>query len=182
MLFAQVTNNNSTGDAPQTPAEFDWSGLFDKQVLMEYAINIGGALLLFLSAWIIAGWVSRIAGSGMRRAKIDETLTRFAEKMVRWLVIICAVIAALSMFGIETTSFAAVLGAAGLAIGLAFQGTLSNLAAGVMLLIFRPFNVGDAINAAGVSGKVDAIGIFTTTSGCGRLHAFYAPGKLDQLQ
>lgn len=163
MLFAQTDGGAESGGAADSATQFDWSALFDPAVLIGYAVNVGGALLLFLAAWIVAGWVSRIAGKGMRRAKIDETLTRFVEKMVHWLVILCAVLAALSMFGINTTSFAALLGAAGLAIGLAFQGTLSNFASGIMLLVFRPFNVGDVVTAGGTTGKVDAIGIFTTT-------------------
>ncbi len=112
---------------------------------------------------MLAGWISRIAGAGMRRAKIDETLTRFVEKLVGWLVLLLAVLACLSLFGVETTSFAALLGAAGLAIGLAFQGTLSHFAAGVMLLVFRPFSVGDVITAAGITGKVHSIDIATTS-------------------
>jgi small conductance mechanosensitive channel len=97
----------------------------------------------------------------MAKAQIDETLTRFVGHLVRWLVILLAVLACLGVFGVQTTSFAAVIGAAGLAVGLAFQGTLSNFAAGVMLLVFRPFSVGDVVNAAGVLGKVQAIELFT---------------------
>jgi len=161
MLFAQTNGN---GDASNGGgAAFDWTSLFDKQTLMQYAVNVAGALLLLLIAWIIAGWISRTAGAGMRRAKIDETLTRFVEKGLVWLLLLLAVLGCLGMFGIETTSFAAVLGAAGLAVGLAFQGTLSNFAAGVMLLVFRPFNVGEVVTAAGTTGTVDAVSMFTTT-------------------
>ena len=169
MLLAQTTNGansdqgNTAGDAGDAAGSFDWSSLVDREQLLHYAMHVAGALLLLLIAWMVAGWVSRIASAGMRRANLDETLTRFVEKMVGWLVLLLALMMCLSLFGIETTSFAAVLGAAGLAIGLAFQGTLSNFAAGVMLLVFRPFNVGDVVNAAGTTGKVDAIGIFTTT-------------------
>ena len=162
-LLAEAGNGGDSPDGNGADKPFDWSSLLDRQQLMEYGVNIAGALLLLLVAWMIAGWVSRIAGAGMRRAKIDETLTRFIEKAVGWMVLLLALLMCLSLFGIETTSFAAVLGAAGLAVGLAFQGTLSNFAAGVMLLVFRPFNVGDVVNAGGTTGKVDAIGIFTTT-------------------
>ncbi len=156
-----------TGESAEAAADaaggFDWTTLLDRQTLMDYAVNIAGALAIFLAAWIIAGWITRMTGAAMRKAKIDETLTRFVEKMVGWLVLIMAGLGCLGMFGIETTSFAAVLGAAGLAVGLAFQGTLSNFAAGVMLLVFRPFSVGDVVTAGGSTGKVDAISIFTTT-------------------
>ena len=146
-------------------AQFDLSQLGDstKTLITQYGVNAAGALVLLIVAWIVAGWSGRLVGAGMRRAKIDETLTRFTSKSVGWVILLLAVLACLSVFGIETTSFAAVIGAAGLAIGLAFQGTLSNFAAGVMLLVFRPFKVGDVINAAGTLGKVDAIELFTTT-------------------
>lgn len=176
LLFAQATGSDTAGnEAAGSGAEngaaegsdkatsFDWSSLLDRETLMHYGMHVAGALLLLFFAWIISGWISRIAGTGMRRARIDETLTRFVEKAVGWMVLLLAVLMCLSLFGIETTSFAAVLGAAGLAIGLAFQGTLSNFAAGVMLLVFRPFSVGDAVSAGGTTGKVNAIDIFTTT-------------------
>ncbi len=94
--------------------------------------------------------------------KFDVTLSRFFGNMLRYLIILGAVLGCLGVFGVETTSFAAVIGGATLAIGLAFQGTLSNFSAGVMLLIFRPFKVGDRIKVAGTSGKVQEIELFTT--------------------
>ncbi|MGH6875798.1 MAG: mechanosensitive ion channel family protein, partial [Rhizomicrobium sp.] len=92
----------------------------------------------------------------------DETLKPFISSLVRYAVLIVTFIAVLQRFGVETTSLIAVFGAAGIAVGLALQGTLSNVAAGVMLLILRPFRVGDAIQAAGQSGTVREIGLFTT--------------------
>ena len=175
LLFAQATGSdaengnaangaeNGTAAGSEDATSFDWSSLLDREQLIHYGMHIAGALLLLFIAWIISGGISRIARAGMRRAKIDETLTRFVEKTVGWVVLLLAILMCLSLFGFETTSFAAVIGAAGLAIGLAFQGTLSNFAAGVMLLVFRPFSVGDVVNAGGTMGKVDAIGIFTTT-------------------
>lgn len=164
MLFAQTPDaKDAAADVAKKAEGFDWTSLLNVQVLTQYALHIAGALLLFLFAWMLAGWISRIAGSGMRRATIDETLTRFVEKLVGWLVLVLAAMACLSLFGVETTSFAALLGAVGLAIGLAFQGALSNFAAGVMLLVFRPFSVGDVITAAGTTGKVNSIDIATTT-------------------
>ncbi len=134
-----------------------------KALVLRYGISAAGALLLLAIAWFLSGWVGRILERGMTRAKIDATLTRFLARLVGWLILLLAILACLSIFGVETTSFAAVLGAAGIAIGLAFQGTLSNFASGLMLLVFRPFQVGDVISVAGITGKVYAIEIFTTT-------------------
>jgi small conductance mechanosensitive channel len=128
---------------------------------MTWGIRIVGVLVLLLVAWIMAGWFSRLCVRGMAKARIDETLTRFVGSLIRWVIILLALLACVGAFGIPTTSFAAVIGAAGLAIGLAFQGTLSNFAAGVMLLVFRPFNVGDVINAGGQTGTVFSIQLFT---------------------
>ena len=146
-------------------AQVQWAHLGEeaKAMLIRYGVSAIGALVLLVIAWTLSGWISRALERGMTRAKIDATLTRFLAKLVGWLVLLLAVLACLSIFGIETTSFAAVIGAAGIAIGLAFQGTLSNFASGLMLLVFRPFQVGDTITVAGVTGKVYAIEIFTTT-------------------
>ncbi len=140
------------------PAQIAWVQLGEgaKALAVQYAVNAAGALLLLVVAWIVSGWLSRALERGMTRAHIDATLTRFLSKFVGWLILLLAVLACLSIFGIETTSFAAVIGAAGLAIGLAFQGTLANFASGLMLLVFRPFRVGDVINAGNVLGKVYA--------------------------
>jgi len=141
----------------------DWETFWNVygELIVDYGTRIIGVLVLLFVAWIIAGWLSRMVNRAMSKAQVDETLTRFVGHLVRWLVILLAVLACLGVFGVQTTSFAAVIGAAGLAVGLAFQGTLSNFAAGVMLLVFRPFSVGDVINAAGVLGKVQAIELFT---------------------
>ncbi len=133
------------------------------RVIVGYGAQSLGALLLLAVSWIVAGWVSRMLGRGLERARVDLTLSRFVARLARWVILLLAILGCLGIFGVETTSFAAVIGAAGLAVGLAFQGTLANFAAGVMLLVFRPFEVNDAIKAAGQSGKVDAIGIFATT-------------------
>jgi len=97
------------------------------------------------------------------KSKVDETLSRFFAKMVYYLIVILGVIFALSKFGIDVTAFAAILAAAGFAVGMALSGTLGNFASGVMLLIFRPFKVGDVVNAAGITAKVHEIELFTTT-------------------
>jgi small conductance mechanosensitive channel len=127
-----------------------------------YGLKLVGALVFLIIAWLVAGWISRLTVRGMQRAKIDITLSKFLSNVVRWGVLAMSVVACLGIFGIQTASFAAVIGAAGLAIGLAFQGTLSNLAAGTMLLVFRPFKVGDAVVVAGQTGIVDEIELFTT--------------------
>ena len=132
-------------------------------VLLGYALNILGALAILIIGWIFANWLSkRVYKAVGKSGKIDDTIARFTQQMVKVLVIIATLLAVLGQFGIQTTSIIAVLGAATLAIGLALQGTLSNVAAGVMLLIFRPFKVGDAVSVAGNLGAVQEIGIFTT--------------------
>ena len=127
-----------------------------------YGLRVTFVLVLMILAWTASSWASTIVATGLRRVKFDETLTRFISKLVRWIILLLVGLMCLSYFGVETTSFAAVIGAAGLAIGLAFQGTLSNFAAGAMLLIFRPYKVGDVVNVAGNLGKVFEIELFTT--------------------
>ncbi|MEN1680015.1 MAG: mechanosensitive ion channel domain-containing protein [Planctomycetota bacterium] len=133
----------------------------------EYGIDllmkVALVLIILTIAWTIAGWAGALVDRSLRRLKFDTTLTKFLSRLARWMVLLLAGLMCLSYFGVETTSFAAVIGAAGLAVGLAFQGTLSNFAAGAMLLLFRPFKVGDAVNVAGQLGLVDEISVFTTT-------------------
>ena len=138
-----------------------WKAL--PELLVTYGGKIAVALVVLLAGWIFAGWVGSVAHRALVRARIDETLTKFLSRLARWCVLLLVVVACFSVFGVETTSFAAVIGSAGIAIGLAFQGTLSNVAAGMMLLMLRPFHVGDVINVAGETGKVDEIALFTTT-------------------
>jgi small conductance mechanosensitive channel len=132
-------------------------------LLANYAARAVGALLLLIVAWIVASVVSRMVGRSLERTRFDATLTKFFARLVWWAVVVAAVVGCLGLFGVETTSFAALLGATGLAIGLAFQGTLSNFASGVMLLAFRPFKVGDVVTIAGQTGVVDEISVFATT-------------------
>ncbi|MBX3353907.1 MAG: mechanosensitive ion channel [Phycisphaeraceae bacterium] len=132
-------------------------------VAEQYGVPTVKALLIFLAAIIISSWASRTIRKALLRTKFDITLSKFLANAARWGILIFALLAILSVFGIQTASFAVVIGAMGLAIGLAFQGTLSNFASGIMLLIFRPFKVGDVVNAAGVFGKVDEIELFFTT-------------------
>jgi small conductance mechanosensitive channel len=120
-------------------------------------------LVVFTVAWLAAGWAQRgIVRAFGRASHVDRTLVRFLASAARYGLLIVALGSCLSAFGITTTSFAAVLGAAGIALGLAFQGTLSNFAAGLMLLLFRPFRVGDTIKAGQYSGTVKALELFST--------------------
>ena len=142
------------------------SALVTEQTLTlatEYGLNFLAALLTI----IIGVWASRRASAVIRdwltkSSRIDKTLAPILAALVRYAILTLTVVVTLGNFGVETTSIIAVLGAAGLAIGLALQGTLSNVAAGLMLLFLRPFKIGDWVEAAGVSGSVREIGLFTT--------------------
>lgn len=127
-----------------------------------YGIKVIGAILLLLAGRIVAGWVRKGVRKALGRGNTDPAIISFASGMAYYLVLIFTVLAALGSFGVETASLVAVLGAAGFAIGFALQGSLSHFAAGVMLLIFRPYRIGDYIEAGGASGTVKEMGILTT--------------------
>lgn len=131
-------------------------------LLTAYAIRVAGALLFLFAAWIVAGWIGRLVRQKLEKANFDLTLTKFFANISRTAIMLIAVLSCLGTFGVESTSFAAVLAAAGFAVGLAMQGTLSNFSAGVMLLVFRPFKAGDVVTVNGQTGKVDEIDLFTT--------------------
>jgi small conductance mechanosensitive channel len=133
-----------------------------EHVALQMVLGAGLALIVIITAWTVSGWGSSLVRAAFDRIKFDETLSIFISKLVRWSILLLAGLTCLNFFGVETTSFAALIGAAGLAIGLAFQGTLSNFAAGAMLLIFRPYKVGDEVNVAGYTGTVREIELFTT--------------------
>ena len=120
------------------------------------------AIVLIILVFIVAGWVSKLTGKAVRRAKVEETLARFLSNIARYIVLIAGGVAILGTLGVETTSFAAVIAAVGFAIGMAMSGMLGNIASGVMLLLFRPFKVGDVVSAGGTTGKIFEIGLFTT--------------------
>ena len=136
------------------------------QKLIEFAItyglNIVSAVIIFIVGRWVAKAVTKFMGRVMTRNNVDETLIKFVGNLCYVALLALVVVAALSKLGIQTASFVAILGAAGLAIGLALQGSLSNFAAGVLMIIFRPFQVGHYIEAAGVEGSVEEIQIFTT--------------------
>ncbi len=129
----------------------------------EYGLKIVFAIAILIVGRIAASIVRSLVRKAAGRAKADPTLVAFAGNIAQISVIVFAVIAAMGKLGVQTASFIAVIGAAGLAVGLAFQGSLSNFAAGFLLVIFRPFKVGDFIEAAGESGVVKDISVFTTT-------------------
>lgn len=128
----------------------------------RYLIPAIWVIILVLAAFFISGWVGVLIRRSCEKARIDLTLSRFFGKLAKWTIMVLAILSILSYFGVQTTSFAAVIGASALAIGLAFQGTLANFAAGMMLLIFRPFKVGDAVEVAGETGKIYEIDLFNT--------------------
>ena len=139
----------------------DQVSLIQQQVPMfiEWGMRLLSATLILIAGRVIGNWVSaRIQGF----KKLDETLAGFIGGFARYTIMAVAIIAILGQFGVQTASLLAVMGAAGLAIGLALQGTLSNVAAGTMLLILRPFKVGDYITAGGIGGTVKTLGLFGT--------------------
>lgn len=140
----------------------DIQAIFNDYV-MPWGINIVMALLIFYVGRMIVGIVVSVVRKLMLRGGVDEMLVGFVCSILRWVLLLFVVVAALDRLGVNTTSMVAILGAAGLAIGLSLQGSLGNFAAGVMLIVFRPFKKGDFVDIAGTMGSVEAIGIFTTT-------------------
>ena len=133
------------------------------QWLLDNSINVLVAIAIIIAAFWVAGLVKRMIGRmGESHPALDDTLFGFLGSLARYAIIVLAGLMVLGRFGFETTSFVALIGAAGLAIGLALQGTLANLAAGVMIMLFRPFKIGDLVDAAGTFSKVDDINLFTT--------------------
>lgn len=132
------------------------------ELILHYAWQIVLAIAIFFIGKKIAGWIRVWIGKAFTKANMDETLKNFLCDVAYGLMLVVVVLAALGQLGIETTSFIAILGAAGLAIALAFQSSLSNIGAGVMLIFFRPFKIGDFIEAGGTAGVVENINLFTT--------------------
>ena len=133
------------------------------EMISTWGLKGIGAVAVLILGMVVAKTIRGAVRRGLERTKLDPTLIPFLSGMVYYLIVAFVVTAVLGLFGIQTTSLIAVLGAAGLAVGLALQGTLSNFSAGVMLLIFRPFRAGDFVEAAGVAGAVQEVGIFSTT-------------------
>lgn len=131
-------------------------------LIIEYGTGLFKALLIFYVGKFVIGRIVSVVHRVMLGRGMDETLVTFLTSLLRWLGLLFVAIAALSQLGIDTTSLVALLGAAGLAIGLSLQSSLGNFAAGVMIIIFKPFKKGDFIEAGGAMGAVDTISIFTT--------------------
>jgi small conductance mechanosensitive channel len=121
------------------------------------------AIIILVIGRMVAGWARRLTRKGLERGEVDTTLVPFVAKLVYYAVLAVVVIAALNRLGVATTSVVAIFGAAGLAVGLALQGTLANFASGVMLLVFRPINVGDYVDVGGTAGTVMEVGVSATT-------------------
>ena len=127
-------------------------------VVAEYGLQVLGALATLVIGIWIAKMLAKYAGKLLRKREVDETLSKFLVSLVKIGLITFVIISAAAQIGIQTASFVAIIGAAGLAIGFALQGSLSNLAAGVMLIIFKPVKVGDYIEGGGAAGSVEAVG------------------------
>ena len=136
-----------------------------QELVSTFGIKVVTALLILLIGRWVAKFLRNLTGNMMAKGNLDATLVKFVGNLVYFALLAFVVLAALGQVGIQTTSFIAVIGAAGLAVGLALQGSLANFAAGVLLVIFRPFKVGDYIEGAGVGGVVEEIHIFSTLLG-----------------
>ena len=141
--------------------EFNISAMADAYIV-PYAANIGLALAIFLVGKWLAGTLTNVVIALLKKSRMDDILISFVTSIVKALLMLFVTIAALNQLGVDTTSLIALLGAAGLAVGLALQNSLQNFAAGVMLIVFRPFKAGDFVELAGVSGVVENIGIFSS--------------------
>lgn len=142
----------------------DWGQLVEllKTQGVELAINVAIAIAIFYIGKFVVAMIVRGMRKVMQKQEIDKTLETFVSNLVRMVLMVIVIIAAISALGIETTSFIAIFGAAGLAVGLALQGSLSNFAAGVLIVLFRPYRVGDFIEGAGIAGVVEQVQILTT--------------------
>jgi len=132
------------------------------EFLAAHWLDVVAAIVIFVVGRWLAKVISKLVGKAMTKAKVDATLTSFVENLCHIALIVLVVVAALDKLGVPTTNFAVVVGAAGLAIGFALQGSLSNFAAGIMLIIFKPFKVGDFVELGGKAGTVKEIQIFNT--------------------
>jgi len=133
------------------------------QLIIDYSLDVLAAVLILIVGWLLANWVKRLVSRGVKASgRIDDTVAPLLANIARYGVLAIVLVMVLSQFGVQTASIIAALGAAGLAIGLALQGTLSNVAAGIVLLTLRPMSVGEFVSGAGVSGTVTEIGLFRT--------------------
>lgn len=133
------------------------------EMISTWGMQVVGAIALLIVGYLVAGRAGRLTRRALERGRVDAQLVPFFGQAVHYFVLAVVVIAVLQLFGIETTSLVAVIGAAGLAVGLALQGTLSSFAAGVLLLVTRPFKIGNFVSVAGSTGSVVEITLFSTT-------------------
>ena len=160
-----VTNRGEQESREERLVEEKTAEILDQVIEMAtgYGMQVIGAIVVLLVGRIVAGWARSGVRRALERADTDATLVPFFSGATYYLVLGAVIIAVLNLFGFETTSLVALLGALGLAIGMALQGTLGNFASGVMLLVFRPIRTGDYVEVAGSAGSVQEIGVFTTT-------------------
>lgn len=130
--------------------------------LATYGLSVVGAIIILVLGWIVARFGQQMIRNLLKKSKVDDAVVSFVGSLTYFLILTFAVLAALAKFGVQTTSFVAIIGAAGFAVGFALQGSLANFAAGVLILLLRPFKVGDDIMGAGVDGTVKEITLFTT--------------------
>lgn len=142
-------------------AQLDPGKLF-VQFVIPWTTNFFFALAIFLIGAALAKWIVKLIGKALGKTVLDPMLINFLKNILRWVFMLLVIVAALDQLGVDTTSFIAVLGAAGLAVGLALKDSLQNFASGVMLILFRPFKLGDFIEAGGTAGVVEEIKIFST--------------------
>lgn len=142
----------------------DWAGLWVKaQTLgLDFAIKAVLAILIFYVGRLVARALTNATRKLLASQKVDEILETFVGNLVYWVLMLFVIIAAINQVGVQTTSLIAIMGAAGLAVGLALQGSLANFAAGVLIVVFRPYRVGDFVEAAGIAGSVVQVQILTT--------------------
>lgn len=133
-----------------------------QELLLQWAVNFGSAIIVFIVGRFIVRMIVKLLSHAMRSSKMDELLVNFISSIAQAVLLLFVIIASLEQLGLDTTSLVALIGAAGIAIGLALKDSLQNFSSGVMLIIFRPFKNGDFIEAGGVLGVVEHIGIFTT--------------------
>ncbi|MDF1824275.1 MAG: mechanosensitive ion channel [Verrucomicrobiales bacterium] len=149
-----------------TLENFDFAQIDPGEIFIEYVIPWGTnflfALAIFLIGSALAKWVVSMIGKALGKSSLDSMLIDFLKNIIRWIFMLLVIVAALDQIGVDTTSFIAILGAAGLAVGLALKDSLQNFASGVMLILFRPFKLGDFIQAGGSEGIVEEIRIFST--------------------
>ncbi|MEH0155051.1 mechanosensitive ion channel domain-containing protein [Limibacter armeniacum] len=132
-------------------------------MVMKYGVKVIGAVALFIVGWVVINSFSRVVANRMKKRADNEALVDFIKTALNITLKVLLIVAVIGMIGIQTTSLIAALGSVGLAVGLALQGSLSNVAGGVLIVVLRPFKVGDVIQAQGEVGKVEAISLFNTT-------------------